>query len=493
MKSFTRPLSIIFIFISLFLALACHAKKPIPKPENIKLPPVQAGQPLPSNLFIELAKKTNPSVVNIYTETKPNIGGFSSNGGQIPDSMQLFLEQFFGGMGGGMRGNPNIQPMQSLGTGFVIRKDGLILTNAHVVDKADVVKVKFQDDNNEYEAQIIGSDIKSDVALIKVKTPKQLPALTLGNSDKLEVGEWVAAFGNPYGHSNTMTKGIISALGRDSGELNLFPFIQTDASINPGNSGGPLVNMKGEVIGMNTAIDARAQGIGFSIPINNIKQILSELEKTGTIQRGFLGIEMHGLDKNIASSLKLPTEKGTLVANVLKGSPADKGGLKPYDVIVNFNGTAIESPSDIQKAVAATPVGKAAKLKVYRNGKLITLDVVVGSTKSNLASAPNINNEKAPESSEAANLKEFGLAVADLDNSLLKRFGLSKSESGVLVTAVAPYSPAFQADIRKGDIILEINRSKVSSVGDFKKKLKNKNLLRVQREQRTILTLMSKG
>lgn len=483
-------LSASIIPFMLLFTIACNAQKTVSsksvKPENIQLPKVQDGQPLPSNLFIELAKKTNPSVVNIYTETRPKF----RQGGQAPDSLNFFFEQFFGGRGSWS--HPQIQPMQSLGTGFVIRKDGLILTNAHVVDKADVVKVKFQNDNEEYEAKLIGSDAKTDVALLKITTKSALAALKLGDSSTLQVGEWVAAFGNPYGHSNTMTKGIISALERDSGQLNLFPFIQTDASINPGNSGGPLVNMKGEVIGMNTAIDARAQGIGFSIPINNIKQILSELETTGSIQRGFLGIEMHGLDANISASLKLPNDKGALVANVLPQSPAEKAGLKPYDVIVEFNGQKIDSPNDIQKAVASTPVGQASKVKVYRNGKIAELSVVVGGTQTATAKTQAPPQSKSEPKSTAAELKDFGLVVSDLDNSLLNRLGLSSSQSGIIVTEAAPYSPAFKADVRKGDIILEINRSKVSSVSDFTKKLKDKNLLRLQRESRTILTLMSK-
>lgn len=476
-----------FVATILIFSVNCNAQKKadVLQAEKVQLPKVEDGQPLPSNLFIELAKKINPSVVNIYTETRPK----ARSQGQVPDSLNFFFEQFFGAPRGSFS-HPQIQPMQSLGTGFVIRKDGLILTNAHVVNKADVIKVKFQNDDTEHEAKLIGSDTKTDIALIKISTKNQLSALNLGDSSKLQVGEWVAAFGNPYGHSNTITKGIVSALDRDSGGLNLFPFIQTDASINPGNSGGPLVNMKGEVVGINTAIDARAQGIGFSIPINNVKQLLSELEKTGSVKRGFLGIEMHGLDDNIATSLKLPSTKGALIANVLADSPADKAGLKPYDVIVEFNGKKIDSPADIQKAVASTPVGRASKLKVYRNGKTVNLNVVVGSSEKSVAQ----QEEQSPssKSDQNLNLKDFGLSVSALDNSLLQRFGLSPNTKGLLVTGVEPYSPAFKADLRAGDVILELNRSRVSSVADFQKRLQDKNLLRIQRDSRILLTLMSK-
>ncbi|MCO5114606.1 MAG: Do family serine endopeptidase [Bdellovibrionaceae bacterium] len=476
-----------FSFIAVILfSVACHAQKQseVLQAEKIQLPKVEDGQPLPSNLFIELAKKTNPSVVNIYTETRPKF-----NQGQVPDSLNFFFEQFFGAPRGSFQ-NPQIRPMQSLGTGFVIRNDGLILTNAHVVDKADTIKVKFQNDETEHIAKLIGSDAKTDVALLKIDTKNKLAALKLGDSSQLQVGEWVAAFGNPYGHSNTITKGIVSALERDSGGLNLFPFIQTDASINPGNSGGPLVNMKGEVVGMNTAIDARAQGIGFSIPINNVKQLLSELEKTGTVQRGFLGIEMHGLDESIAASLKLPNTKGALVANVMPDSPAEKAGIKPYDVIVEFNGQKIESPNDIQRAVASTPVGRASKVKVLRNGKSNTLSVIIGSSAKSVAQ--NEPTPNAPQKQQSLALKDFGLSVSLLDNSLLNRFGLSPNTQGILVTGVDPYSPAFKADLRAGDVILELNRSKVTTVSDFQKRLQDKNLLRIQRDSRTLLTLMSK-
>lgn len=474
-----------FIIVILF-SVACNAQKQsdVLQAQNIQLPKVEDGQPLPSNLFIELAKKINPSVVNIYTETRPKF-----NQGQVPDSLNFFFEQFFGAPRGSFQ-NPQIRPMQSLGTGFVIRNDGLILTNAHVVDKADTIKVKFQNDETEHIAKLIGSDAKTDVALLKIDTKNKLAALKLGDSSLLQVGEWVAAFGNPYGHSNTITKGIVSALERDSGGLNLFPFIQTDASINPGNSGGPLVNMKGEVVGMNTAIDARAQGIGFSIPINNVKQLLSELEKTGTVQRGFLGIEMHGLDESIAASLKLPNTKGALVANVVPDSPAEKAGIKPYDVIVEFNGQKIESPNDIQRAVASTPVGRASKVKVLRNGKPSTLSVIIGSSAKSVAQ--NESTPNTPQKQQSLALKDFGLSVSLLDNSLLNRFGLSPNTQGILVTGVDPYSPAFKADLRAGDVILELNRSKVTTVSDFQKRLQDKNLLRIQRDSRTLLTLMSK-
>ena len=252
-----------------------------------KLPLVEQGKPLPSNIFIELNKVVNPAVVNISTEIKPKTIG-RRRGLQGDPIEELFRQFFGGGIPGGIP--MKAKPSYSLGTGFIIKKNGLILTNSHVVDKADVVKVRLSGDKEtSYTATVIGKDPKTDIALIKIKAPKNLPVVKLGVSDKLQVGEWVAAFGNPFGHENSMSKGIVSAVGRDLDNINLLPFIQTDASINPGNSGGPLVNLRGEVIGVNTAIDARAQGIGFAIPIDEVKPLIKQLKETGSVSRGFFG------------------------------------------------------------------------------------------------------------------------------------------------------------------------------------------------------------
>lgn len=481
-------ISLLFI---LGLTTACPAQKTTSTPNvysNVKIPEVTAGQPLPSDLFIQLAKNVAPSVVNIYTETSPK---FNYSEG-LPDGFQMFLEQFFGPGGGGgfsnpqMRGGPKPQPAQSLGTGFIIKSDGLILTNAHVVKGADVIKVILNGEDKEFKANVIGADTETDVALIKIESNKKLIAAKLGTSKDLQVGEWVAAFGNPYGHSNTMTKGIVSALGRDSGGLNLFPFIQTDASINPGNSGGPLVNIKGEVVGMNTAIDARAQGIGFAIPIDNVKKILSELEKTGEIQRGFLGVEMQALDEVAASSLGIPVTEGALIVNVVPNSAAANAGLKPYDVVVKFGGVAVKNPSDLFKAVASAPVGETKSVEVYRSGKKITLNATVGSKQKVFN---GLAEKKAPEpSTKGVDLDDLGVKLSKNNGSSLSfRFG---GNAGVLIEAVKPYSPAFNSGLKPGDIILEINQSAVNSPNDVKKLIQKKNMVRVQRQDRIILLMV---
>jgi serine protease Do len=269
-----------------------------------------------------------------------------------------------------------------LGTGFIIRDDGLIVTNAHVINGADVVEVQLTENaEKQYKAEVIGSDERTDLALIKIKPDGKLPVVSLGDSAQSEVGEWVAAFGNPYGHGHTMTKGIISSLGREIGEINRLPLIQTDASINPGNSGGPLVNSKGLVIGVNSAIDARAQGIGFAIPIDEVKRIIPQLEKRGSIRKGYLGVVLGDVDPNAADDLGLGDSPGAVIMNVDEG-PAKNAGVKRFDIVTEFNGKKIRNSRDLSDTVADTEPGKSVKIKVLRNKKTISLDL-------NLAERPS--------------------------------------------------------------------------------------------------------
>jgi serine protease Do len=328
-----------YVFLFLFtLSLA--------KQTNAQL---KLGDPLPQNLFVELAKLVNPTVVNISTTVMPRAQNMPGRqfGGGLRDPFFDFFEQFMGPLG-------PARPQQSLGTGFIIRKDGLILTNNHVVEKADVIKVQLnENDKVLYEAEILGRDARTDIALIKINTKVNLAVAALGSSKTLQVGEWVAAFGNPFGHGHTMTKGIVSAIGRELNEINKLPFIQTDASINPGNSGGPLVNAKGEVVGVNTAIDARAQGIGFAIPIDEVKSILEVLEKDGMVRRGYLGVNMYPypLDPRNAAEIGLNTTEGALVIGTVPNSPAAKAGLKEYDLIIKFGLKEIKDSQDLMRAV----------------------------------------------------------------------------------------------------------------------------------------------
>lgn len=340
--------------------------------------------------FVVLAKKLKPVVVNISTTQVSEGRGsheFSSPFGD-EDPFNDFWRRFFGGPA--PRGP---QRQRSLGSGFIIDGDGSILTNNHVVENAQKIVVKLAADDQEYEAKVIGRDPKTDIAVIKINAKTNLPAATFGDSDRLEVGEWVVAIGNPFGLDSTVTSGIVSAKGRHIGQGPYDNFIQTDASINPGNSGGPLINLRGEVIGINTAIFSRTggnMGIGFAIPINLVKEVLPQLRGKGKVTRGFLGVLIQKVTPEIAESLGMDKGNGALVANVTKDGPADKAGVKVGDVIIEFDGKEVKDSSDLPIIVARTPVDRRARMKVLRDKKEITLTVSVGELKDAevVASAP---------------------------------------------------------------------------------------------------------
>jgi serine protease Do len=332
-----------------------------------KVPSLKFNDPLPANAFVELAKLINPTVVNISTSSNPKRG-------RARDPMLEMLEQFYG-----FPMTPYNRPQQALGSGFIIRDDGLIVTNNHVISGADIIQVQLSENSSKlYEAKVIGTDERTDIALIKISHEGKLPAASLGSSTALEVGEWVAAFGNPFGQGHSMAKGIISAKGRSLSEINKFPLIQTDTPINPGNSGGPLVNLKGQVIGVNAAIDARAQGIGFAIPIDDVKSILPQLEKLGQIKRGFLGVGLADLDVIAARQLGLRDTEGAVIAGIERGSPADRGGLRMYDIVTRFNGKKITSSDELRDQVADAAIGSKVDVEVIREGKNKKLSIQIG-------------------------------------------------------------------------------------------------------------------
>lgn len=327
------------------------------------LPTLKLNDSLPANLFVELAKAINPSVVNISTSALARRGP--------RDPMIEMLEKFYG-VPQQDEGAWNNKPQRvGLGTGFIIREDGLIVTNAHVIRDADIIEVQLTEGSEkQYKAEVIGSDQRTDIALIKIKPDGKLPAVSLGTSKDLEVGEWVAAFGNPYGHGHTMTKGIISSKGRAIQEINKFPLLQTDASINPGNSGGPLVNSKGQVVGVNSAIDARAQGIGFAIPIDEVKSILPQLEQRGSIRKGYLGIGPRDLDDQTVRFLRMDEDyRGSVIENVQPNGPADRAGLKIYDVITEVDGQRVKNAQDLIDIISDKEPTKKIKVKFFRNNK----------------------------------------------------------------------------------------------------------------------------
>ena len=413
--------------------------------------------------FVSLSKKMRPVVVNIsstqVSESRGQQGpqDFGSPFGE-DDPFNDFWRRFFGGPGGQMPRGP--QRQRSLGSGFIIDRDGSILTNNHVVENAQKIVVKLANEQ-EYEAKIIGRDPKTDIAIIKIDAKTDLNAASLGDSDRLEVGEWVVAIGNPFGLDSTVTSGIVSAKGRHIGQGPYDNFIQTDASINPGNSGGPLINLRGEVVGINTAIFSRTggnMGIGFAIPVNLVKELLPQLRGKGKVTRGYLGVLIQKVTPEIAESLGMDSGRGALVANVSKDGPAEKAGVRVGDVIVEFDGKEIKDSGDLPIIVARTPVDTKSSLKVLRDKKEVTLSVRVGELKDEevVASAP----EKG----------ELGLTVQRLTPQVAESLGLEKTE-GVVVSAVEPGSAADEAGIRRGDVIVEVDRKPIRSLDEYKKSI----------------------
>jgi serine protease Do len=421
--------------------------------------------------FADLAQKVSSAVVNISTEKtvktpgqgarmkeffgpQPGPGGPGGPFGQ-EDPFRDFFDKFFGEM-------PKSFKHRSLGSGFIIDPTGLVITNNHVVEGADKIKVKLVG-GKEYQATIKGRDSKTDLALIQITNPPaDLPSLKLGDSEAIRVGDWVLAVGNPFGLSHTVTQGIISAKGRVIGAGPYDNFLQTDASINPGNSGGPLVNLNGEVVGINTAILASGQGIGFATPSNLAKTVIQQLKDKGKVTRGMLGVQVQNVTPELAKSFGLAEPKGALVAEVNPGTPAEKAGLQRGDIITEFNGHPINEMNELPRQVAETPPGSAATVKVLREGKEKTFKVnVTELTEEKQAQA-------APEESEESPL---GLVVRELDANLAKRFRLKETQ-GVLVLQVEQGSAAADAGLRPGDLILEINGLSVQSLKDYQKIIK---------------------
>ena len=427
--------------------------------------------------FVELAKELKPAVVNINTTRMAKVQppGPRGFGGQGNDNFNEFFERFFGGQ-------QNVpRESHSLGSGFVFDADGHIITNAHVIEGADEINVTLSDGRS-LPATVIGADKKLDIALLKVEAGASLPVTRLGDSDKLQVGEWVMAIGNPFGLEQTVTAGIVSAKGRVIGAGPYDDFIQTDASINPGNSGGPLFNTSGEVVGINTAIIARAQGIGFAIPINVAKSIITQLKETGQVSRGWLGVSIQVIDDDLAESLGLDTAGGALVTSVFTDSPAEKAGFMRQDVIVSFNGKTIDQVQDLPRIVAATPVGEAVTVTVVRNGKKVKLNVKVGKMDED-------------EETVATHLQKgkttAGIAVSALTPELAERNELEAGQ-GVVITEIDPESTAAKANLQPGDIILEINGRSIGSLKSYKNAIDGqkgkKPLLLVKRGERVHYT-----
>jgi serine protease Do len=430
--------------------------------------------PMVPATFSDLAEKVRPGVVNIQVVKKVKNVDFGFRGNPFGDFFAPFSQ-----------GNPPSREFkqEGVGSGFVISQDGYILTNNHVVEDADQIKVKLSN-GKEYAGKVVGRDPKTDLAIVKIERSPDLHPLTLGNSEDLKVGSWVVAIGSPFGLEQTVTAGIVSAKGRVIGSGPYDNFIQTDASINPGNSGGPLVNMRGEVVGINTAIIPNGQGIGFAIPINTAKEIVPQLEEKGHVTRGWLGVSIQEVTPALAKSFDLKEKQGALVAQVVSGGPAEKAGIEQGDIILGFDGKGIAESKDLPRIVASTPVGKTVIVKLLRNGKAADRQVKVGEME-----------EKAEMSRNPSSHKTLGIEVQNLTPEIAKELGVKK-EAGIVVTQLEPGSPAAEAGIQTGDVIKEVNRKPVRNVEDFVQKVekateKDSVLLLIQRGQNSLFAAVT--
>jgi len=416
-----------------------------------------------------LFKEVSPAVVNISTTqvVKLDQPRRRSPFGQ-QDPFEEFFKNYFGRM-------PKEQKRRSLGSGFIVSEDGYILTNNHVVEKADEVTVTLLD-KEEFKAKVIGNDPKTDIALIKIESRKKLPHVALGDSDELDVGEWVVAIGNPFGLGHTVTTGIVSAKGRIIGSGPYDDFIQTDASINPGNSGGPLFNLKGEVVGINTAIIQGGQGIGFATPVQLAKAVLGQLKDKGKVTRGWLGVYIQRISPEVAENLGLKDRRGALVSDVTVDGPAEKAGIRSGDVILSFHGKDVKDEHDLPALVAATRPGTKVDIRIVRDGKEMIVPVTIS----------EMEGEPGKRAGGADLSKGLGLTVQDITPEIAQRFEIENAK-GVIVTTVEGGSPADDAGFQEGDIVRQINRQPVRNTAEFGK------LMKKHKSDKTVLFLVERG
>jgi len=424
-----------------------------PLPAGTQPRVVPAALPIPSGSFAQVAESVGPAVVNINTVTR--VSGRTPVEEFFGDEL---LKRFFGDV-------PEKQQVQrSLGSGVIVDPSGIVLTNAHVVERATEIEVVTAD-GKKHKAKPLGSDRKTDLAVLRLQGGGPYPAANLGDSDRVKVGDWVLAIGSPFGLQQTVTAGIISAKGRSIGQGPFDDFLQTDAAINPGNSGGPLVNMSGEVVGINSAILSRTGGnvgIGFSIPVNMAKQIYTELAAKGKITRGWLGVSIQPLTPDLAKGFGLKEPSGVLISDVVQDSPAAAAGIVSGDIIVEFDKKKIESPQELQKVVAATQPGRAVPLKVWRDKSEKMLEIKIGETPDENVALKSTNKGKSL----------LGLEVRPITPELARQLNLRNPE-GVIVFQVDEDSAASEAGVQRGDVIREVNRQRVRSLPDFEKATKD--------------------
>lgn len=445
--------------------------------------------------FVDIAKRLSPSVVNISTtqiiKERP-IFPFPEFRGPFGGQDDFFGDDFNKFFNNDQQPPPPREmKRQSLGSGFIINKDGYILTNFHVIENATEIMVTLSEHKKDYKAKVVGQDPKLDIALIKINADADLPAITIGNSDDLQIGEWVVAIGNPFGLGGTVTAGIVSQKGRVIGAGPYDNFIQTDASINPGNSGGPLFNMRGQVVGINTAIVAGGQGIGFATPINMVKDVLVQLKEKGKITRGWIGVGIQELTPELAKSFGLKDADGALISSVNPGDPADAAGLKQGDIIISFDNKKITEMNDLPRIVAGAAPGKSVPVVILRDGqeKTITLKVGAKSDEEAFAEADTLS-EKEPKPD-----KRLGISVQSVTPEMAKKLGLPDTE-GVVIMSIRPDSPAGLAALRRGDVIKEVNRKPVRNLSEYKKTMaalnkKDSVLLLIKRGNSTIYVILT--
>jgi serine protease Do len=424
--------------------------RPKPTPAAAQRPPVvPAALPIPSGSFAQVAESVAPAVVNINTVTRWV--------GRTPIE-EFFGEDFFRRFFGEIPEREQVQ--RSLGSGVIVDASGIVLTNAHVVDRASEIEAVTAD-GKKHRAKVVGVDRRTDLAVLKLQGGGPYPAAALGDSDKLKVGDWVLAIGSPFGLQQTVTAGIISAKGRSIGQGPFDDFLQTDAAINPGNSGGPLVNMSGEVVGINSAIASRTgqyAGVGFSIPSNMAKRIYTELAAKGKVTRGWLGVSIQPLTPELAKSFRLKDEKGVLISDVVQDSPAERAGIAAGDIVLEFDGKKVDTPQDLQKAVAATVPGKGVPLKVWRDNGQKTLEIKIGETPDETVALRSTNKGRVL----------LGLDVRPITPDIARQLNLRGGE-GVVIFSVEDDSAAAEAGLQRGDVIREVNRQRVRNVQDFER------------------------
>jgi serine protease Do len=443
-----------------------------------------ARVPIPT--FADIVERANPAVVGI-TSTELVQGGQRSAPFHSPF-------EFFFGPDQRRRMPQRDEPRRedSGGSGFLISDDGYILTNNHVIENADRIRVTLSEDDTEYQAEVVGTDASTDLALLKITTDRKLPFIPMGDSDTLRVGDWVIAVGNPYFYEHTVTVGVVSSKGRKLYDLSKDPslddFIQTDAAINFGNSGGPLLNISGEVVGVNSAISAVGQGIGFAVPVNIAKQILPQLKASGHVSRGYLGIRLAAVTSDFKEVLGLKSTKGALVQDVERGLPGDKAGILPGDVIVAVEGKTVESTDELVRLISNKEPGSRVRLTLIRDGR----QLVVTARLSDRSEFMNARREGPPgpqESPEVQGIRRLGITVDNLTGDLRRQLDVEEGVSGVVVTEVSQTSEAYEQAITRGDLITSVNKAPVSSVAEYRREMSkvrpgSKVLLRVYDPQR---------